>query len=73
MIVNEQVWRTNDGRLVEPGHPDAAFLAFARGQDVPDREAQRLGLSDYLKSRGKPQDKAIARPQDKGAPAPGRK
>lgn len=73
MIVQGQVWRTNDGRLVPSGDPDAAFLAFAAGQEVADREADRLGLSDYLKSRDKPQDKAITRPQDKGTTLPGKK
>lgn len=73
MFVTEHVWRTNDGRYVPTGHPEAAFLAYAPGQEVADREAQRIGLVDYLKSRSLPQDKAIARPMDKGVTTPGRK
>lgn len=73
MIVQEQVWRTDSGRLVEPGHPEAAFLAFAAGQDVSDREAERLGLSDYLKSRQAPQGKMVEPSLNKGVQAPGKK
>jgi hypothetical protein len=73
MLVTEHVWRTEDGRLVAAGHPDAAYLAYAPGMDVADREAQRVGLSDFLKSRAKPQDKSLSRPMDKGVGTPGRK
>jgi hypothetical protein len=73
LIVRDRVWRSTDGRFVEEGNPDAAFLAFAAGQEVADPEAERLGLTGYLKSLGKPQDKAAARPHDKGVHAPGRK
>lgn len=73
MLVTEHVWRTTDGRYVPAGHPDAAFLAHAPGVEIPDREAQRIGLSDYLKSRSKPaQDKSMGRPFDKGRTAPGK-
>lgn len=73
MHVTEHVWRTTDGRYVPAGHPDAAFLAHAPGTEVADREAERIGLADFLKSRQKPQDKAVARPLDKGRQAPGGK
>lgn len=73
MIVREHVWRSSAGNYVPAGDPDAEFLAFAPGQEVADREADRVGLTAYLKSRAKPQDKAVTRPQDKGAPVPGRK
>lgn len=61
--VERHVWRTADGRLVEHGHPDAAVLAYAAGQDVPDAEAERSGL----KAMRKPLDKARARAADKGS------
>jgi hypothetical protein len=73
MHVTEHVWRTEEGRYVPAGHPEAAYLAYAPGQEVLDREAQRIGLADYLKSRSAPQDKSIARPMDKGVSAPGKK
>ena len=73
MLVSEHVWRTTDGRYVPAGDPDAAYLAHAKGDDVADSEAQRLGLAAFLKSRGAPLNKAVARPLDKGADAPGRK
>lgn len=73
MLVTEHVWRTQDGRYVPPGHADAAFLAHATGDEVADREADRIGLADYLKSRATPENKMVARPSDKGRTAPGGK
>lgn len=66
MFVSEHVWRTSDGRFVAPGDPAAAFLAYAPGTEIPDREAERVGLADYLKSRQRPLDKSAPKPADKG-------
>lgn len=40
MKATQRLWRTKDARLVLDGHPDAASLAYAPGDDVlaPDRE-----------------------------------
>jgi hypothetical protein len=46
--VQRRVWRTNAGALVEDGHPDAAFLAYAPGALVPDLVAARDGLTAAL-------------------------
>ncbi len=70
MIVTQHVWRTNKGRFVPPGHPEAAFLAYAPGSEVADSEAQRLGLTDYLKARTASMDKSRTLSHDKaGTPA----
>lgn len=42
--VPEHVWRTEDGRLVLTGDPDAAFLAYARGDELSEEEAHRRGI-----------------------------
>ena len=64
---DKHLWRTAQGdRLVETGHPDAAFLAYPAGSDIPDDEAARYGL----KSKPKPADKAAAKPADKAVAKP---
>jgi hypothetical protein len=78
MHVPHHVWRTADGRYVPTGHPDAAVLAHAAGDDVADSLAHEIGLAAYLgegaaasgKSAGKPQDKAAPRPADKSRTLP---
>lgn len=61
--VEKHLWRTEDGRLVETGHPDAAVLAFAAGTELADAVAEQQGL----KSKPKPSDKAMPAPSNKGA------
>ena len=36
-----RLWRTADGDLVEDGHPDAKFLAYGDGDEVPEGEQVR--------------------------------
>jgi len=48
VIVPEHVYRTSDGTLVKAGHPGAAFLAFAKGDEVGDLEASKNGLEELL-------------------------
>lgn len=45
--VTRRVYRTNDGRLVEEGDLQAAFLAYAVGDEVSDSEARRVGLTAF--------------------------
>lgn len=59
MQTDQHIWRTDDGRHVPDGHPDAALLAYAAGDPVPDE------VLDELKARRKPADKAKAQPADK--------
>jgi hypothetical protein len=65
--VPQHIWRTKDGTLVPHGDPDAAFLAYAAGDELSDREAKARGLLTVYpeKSRRKPADKAMAKPADK--------
>lgn len=76
MIVDRRVYRTVDGRLVEEGDPEAAFLAYPAGEEVVDAEARRSGLTEFLakagvKAKAKPADKAVTRHEDKAAPVGG--
>lgn len=48
ITVQRRVWRTDGGKLVPDGHPDAAFLAYAPGEQVPDLVAARVGLTADL-------------------------
>lgn len=73
MIIAKRLWRTTDDRLVEDGHPDAAFLAYTAGQEVPDRLAAELGLPGAPaggKARTRPADKAAAAAANKSAATP---
>jgi hypothetical protein len=65
--VPRHIWRTTDGELVPHGHPDAAFLAYAAGDELSDTEAQARGLLTVYpeKARRKPADKAMPKPADK--------
>lgn len=42
MKATERVWRTTDGRHVPEAHPDAAFLAYPVGHEMPDEIAAEL-------------------------------
>lgn len=66
MILDKHWWRTTDARLVPDGHPDAAFLAYPRGQEIPDATARQLGiLEPEAKAASAPANKARAKPADK--------
>lgn len=45
MILDRRIYTTRDGRYVEEGDPDAAFLAFPAGYELADSEARRLGIN----------------------------
>lgn len=45
VISGQRLWRTADGELVPDGHPDAAFLAYGPGDQVPDADAKGLKLN----------------------------
>lgn len=63
--VPEHIWRTRDNRLVLTGDPDAAFLAYARGDEMSEDEARRLGIVDAVAG------KRARYKSDKAAPKPG--
>lgn len=62
-------WVADRGRLVRHGDPEAAFLAFTPGQELPDEEARRCGLlvDPEEKTAPAPENKLGARPADKTA------
>lgn len=58
-----RIWRTADGCHVPDGHPDAAFLAYADGDEPP---ADVLAEVEGKPKRGrKPADKQAPAPEDK--------
>ena len=62
-ILTEKLWYTADKSPVVPdGHPDAAFLLGTAGYDIPDAEAERLGL----KGATPPANKKMPAPENKG-------
>lgn len=68
MILDKHWWRTADGDLVPDGNPEAAILAYTRGQEIPDATAKQLGiLADESDEKAKPApaNKARTRPADK--------
>ncbi|ANN16249.1 hypothetical protein SD37_11735 [Amycolatopsis orientalis] len=67
--MDKHIWRTADGKLVEHGHPDAAFLQYPAGTDVPDADAKRLRLADIGKSEPDPEPEKEAEPEKSDAAA----
>ena len=72
VVVTERIYRTDDGRLVGHGDPDAAFLAFPKGHELSAAEADRYGVTAYLAAKSAPQvaNKMAARPVDKSRQSP---
>lgn len=46
--VPEHIWRTKDNRLVLTGDLDAAFLAYARGDEMSEEVARERGILDVV-------------------------
>lgn len=63
--VPEHIWRTKDNRLVLTGDPDAAVLAYARGDEMSEDEARRRGIVDAVAG------KRARYKSEKPAPKPG--
>lgn len=61
MLTDRRLWRTNDGEIVPDGHPDAAFLAYAIGDQVPDDVAKGLKLKPPA------EDKLVEPAENKGS------
>ena len=71
MKLDRTLWLTADReKVVEDGDPRAAFLLGTAGKDVPDAEAQRLGITGKkapaAKQAPEPANKARSAPANKG-------
>lgn len=62
----ERIWRTDDGRHVPDGHPDAAVLAYTPGDDVPKAVTDEL---EELRAAGQPAKRAAPKQEEEHAPA----
>lgn len=60
---DRRIYRTRDGRLVWQGDPDAAFLMYPAGREVPRSVLERVGV----KQGKKPLDKQAEKPADKAS------
>lgn len=59
-----RLWLNADrDKVVEDGHPDAAFLFLREGEEIPAEEAAKFGL----KTGDSGSDKKGSKPADKGA------
>lgn len=54
-----RIWRTQDGRHVPDGDPDAAFLAYVEGDEVPADVLAEVDGKPASKRGRKPADKAV--------------
>ena len=57
--LDRKLWLTADkDDIVEDGDDRAAFLLGLAGDEIPDDEAERLGLTGSKKEAAKPADKS---------------
>jgi hypothetical protein len=66
-----RIWRTADGRHVADGHPDAAFLAYTDGDDVPKDVLAEVDGKPVPKRGRKPADKEAKPEADKSGSGSG--
>ncbi len=66
--LDQRVWRTDAGALVEDGHPEAATLYGSVGKEVPRAEFKALG--GVVKSAAQPKPKAAPATEPKAQPKP---
>lgn len=61
MKLDRSLWLTADkDKVVEDGSPDAAFLLGNEGTEVPDDEAERLGLTGKKAAPAEKQAEPVA-------------
>lgn len=70
MRTETRLWRTEDGRLVADGDPDAATLAYAAGDDIATGDEAKIssatqGDAAEAKARRPVANKAAGKPADK--------
>jgi hypothetical protein len=67
-LCDKRLYQTADRRrLVEEGDPDAAFLFCALGDEIPDEDAERLGVKAF---HGAVENKAMAMGEGPDQPEP---
>ena len=66
--VTKRLGRTRDGALVPYESELAAFLAYKPGDEIPLEEAKEAGLigKSAAKEADTPEDKSVAKPENKG-------
>ena len=62
-----RIWRTEDGRHVPDGHPDAAFLAYGDADEPPADVLAEVERKPAGKRGRKPADKNASKVADKAA------
>lgn len=62
MRAEGRIWRTANGELVQDGHPDSAFLAYAEGDEIDKADENRL---PGAKSSPPPPNKSRAKTDNK--------
>lgn len=68
MAVDKRLWRTEDGDLVEDGHPEAVLLAYGEGDDLSKEDEsliRKQAAKPANKQAGKAADKQAAKPANK--------
>jgi hypothetical protein len=67
-LLEEDLFKTEDGRVVRAGTGEAAFVYRSAGQRIPTAEARELGLIGKPKKADKPADKkrSTAKNKQKG-------
>lgn len=72
VTLDRKLWLTADREnVVEDGDVNAAFLLGGEGDEIPEDEADRLGLKK--RSKKPSEDKKAETPEDKQADAPANK
>ncbi len=65
--IPHHIWRTDDGRLVPHGDPEAAFLAYPAGEELTDHDAEARGVLGVYRdeSQAGPSAKSVTEHGDK--------
>lgn len=72
MILDRHYWWTADRKRVVPdGHPESAFLAFARGHEVADMVCRQFGIP--VPGDDEPDEPESEEPEEKAKPSPANK
>lgn len=62
----KRLWRTEDGRLVEDGHPDAVLLAYGPDDELSDEDQGGKSAKTKEPAPEKVEDATTAKPTGRG-------